>query len=403
MEKNAKTKKKVLLGITGGVAAYKAAELARLLVKADFDVHTVMTPAAKKFVTPLTMRAVTGNPVFESLFDPLHRSATAHIDLARDPDIAVIAPATANALAKLALGLADDLLSTVLLAIDLATCPVLLAPSMNTTMLMNPAVQENIRRLAVRGYGILEPGEGLLACQEVGKGRMADPLEILARVQKLLERKRDLEGRVILITAGPTREALDPVRYFTNYSSGKMGYALARAAVERGARVILVSGPSELSPPAGVDFYPVSSAREMHRVVMDKVLEAEIVIKAAAVVDYRPELIQEEKIKKGGDLVLKLVRNPDILQAIGSEKGHRFLVGFAAETEALLENAVQKMEKKNLDMIVANDLKQEGAGFAVETNLVTLLYRDGQVEEMPLMSKYDLAHCILERISAHSR
>ncbi len=403
MEMNAKTKKKVLLGITGGVAAYKAAELARLLVKADFDVHTVMTPAAKKFITPLTMRAVTGNPVFESLFDPLHRSATAHIDLARDPDIAVIAPATANALAKLALGLADDLLSTVLLAIDLATCPVLLAPSMNTTMLINPAVQENIRRLAAGGYGILEPGEGVLACQEIGKGRMADPLEILARVQKLLERKRDLEGRVVLITAGPTREALDPVRYFTNYSSGKMGYALARAAVERGARVILVSGPSELSPPAGVEFYPVSSAREMHRVVMDKVLEAEIVIKAAAVADYRPELIQEEKIKKGGDLVLTLVRNPDILQAIGSEKGHRFLVGFAAETEALLENAVQKMEKKNLDMIVANDLKQEGAGFAVETNLVTLLYRDGQVEEMPLMSKYDLAHCILERISARSR
>lgn len=399
MANNEKSRKTVLLGITGGVAAYKAAELARLLVRAGFNVNTVMTSSAKEFISPLTMRAVTGNPVFTCLFDPTHQTATTHIDLARDPDIAVIAPATANIIGKFASGIADDLLSTVLLALDVNRCPVIMAPSMNTAMLHHPAVQQNIRRLAKRGYDIVEPGEGDLACQEVGKGRMAEPLELFERVNHLLEIKRDLSGHVVLVTAGPTREALDPVRFFSNHSSGKMGYALARAARERGARVILISGPTRLDPPPDVDFYPVFSAREMHDIVMEKFLESDIVIKAAAVADYRPESIREQKMKKGEDLVIKLVRNPDILKTIGAQKGDRFLVGFAAETEHLMVNAVKKMEGKHLDMIVANDIGQEGAGFETETNLVTLLYKDGTQEPMPLMSKYRLAHDILERVS----
>ncbi len=399
MPEDDNVRKRILLGICGGVAAYKAAELARLLVRAGFDVHAVLTSSAAEFITPLTMRAVTGNPVYASLFDPVHKSATAHIDLARDPDIAVIAPATANCLGKLAAGLADDLLSTVLLAIDLAQCPVILAPAMNTTMLCNPAVQDNIRRLEQRGYAILEPREGDLACQEVGKGRMVEPQEILDRVRQALQAGRELEGRVVLVTAGPTREALDPVRFFSNHSSGKMGFALARAARERGARVILVSGPSELAPPSGVEFCPVSSALEMNSVCMEKYAEAEIIIKAAAVADYRPELVQEQKIKKGGELLIKLVRNPDILQNMGRQKGERFLVGFAAETEQLLQNAARKLQEKNLDLVVANDLGQEGSGFAGETNRAVLLYRDGRKEQLPLMSKYELAHRILERIA----
>ncbi len=403
MTANGKSREKVLLGITGGVAAYKAAELARLFVRAGFDVYAVMTSSAKEFISPLTLRAVTGNPVFSCLFDPLYKSATTHIDLARDPVIAVIAPATANIIGKLASGIADDLLSTVLLALDLNRCPVILAPAMNTAMLHNPAVQENISCLAKRGYDIVEPGEGDLACQEVGKGRMAEPLELFERVNQLLTFKGDLSGHVVLVTAGPTREALDPVRFFSNHSSGKMGYALARAARERGARVILVSGPTRLEPPAGVDFYPVLSAREMYDVVMDKLAEADIIIKAAAVADYRPEITLDQKMKKGDDLVLKLVRNPDILKTIGVQKGGRFLVGFAAETEQLMVNAGKKMISKNLDMIVANDISQEGAGFEAETNLVTLLYKDGTQEPMPMMTKYRLAHCILERIAGRIR
>jgi len=390
--------KTVLLGITGGVAAYKAAELARLFVKAGYDVQTVMTESAGEFITPLTMRAVTGRPVYNSLYDPAYKTATGHIDLAREPDLAVVAPATANILGKLASGIADDLLSTVLLAIDLSRCPVILAPSMNTTMLENPAVQDNLKRLADRGYFIVEPGEGDLACLEVGKGRMVEPRHLLEKAREIISSKKNLSGYTLLVTAGPTRESLDPVRFFSNHSSGKMGYALARATQERGGRVILISGPTNLDPPAGVDFIPVTSAQEMFQAVMDNLPEANIVIKAAAVADYRPENIQDQKMKKGDELLLRLVRNPDILKEIGMRKGSCFLVGFAAETQQLIDNARQKIESKNLDMIVANDLGQEGAGFQAETNLVTLLDKDGGQEQVPLMSKYRLAHYILDHI-----
>jgi len=390
----------ILLGITGGIAAYKSAELARLLIKEGAAVQVVMTANAENFITPLTLRTLTGRPVYSSLFNPAYGSATVHIDLAREPHMVVVAPATANFLGKIASGIADDLLSTVLLAVEPQGRPVLLAPSMNTAMFHSSAVRDNIKLLRRRGYIFADPLSGALACGDVGEGRMVEPGQLLQLIKDKLAARADYSGLTVLVTAGPTRESLDPVRFFSNYSSGRMGYALARAARERGARVLLVSGPTALEPPPGVDFYPVESAREMYAVVMDKYSRADVIIKTAAVADYRPEQTYGQKIKKGGDLSVRLIRNPDILQELGLRKGKRFLVGFAAETENLLENAHQKLAAKKLDLIVANDLSQEGAGFAKETNKVSLLYRDGRIEELPLMSKYELSHLILERIRA---
>jgi phosphopantothenoylcysteine decarboxylase/phosphopantothenate--cysteine ligase len=390
--------KTILLGITGGIAAYKSAELARLLIKEGAAVQVVMTANAEAFITPLTMRTLTGRPVYSSLFNPSYGSATVHIDLAREPDMVVVAPATANFLGKIASGIADDLLSTVLLAVDLQVRPVILAPSMNTAMFHNPAVRDNIKLLRQRGYIFADPLAGVLACGDVGEGRMVEPGQLLLLIKDKLSARADYSGLTVLVTAGPTREPLDPVRFFSNHSSGRMGYALARAARERGARVLLISGPTALEPPPGVDFYPVESAREMYALVMDKFSLADVIIKTAAVADYRPEETYAQKIKKSGDLSIRLVRNPDILQELGSRKGTRFLVGFAAETENLQDNAHKKLAAKNLDLIVANDLTREGAGFAQETNKVSLLYRDGRVEELPLMTKYELAHLILGRI-----
>ncbi|NLX91197.1 MAG: bifunctional phosphopantothenoylcysteine decarboxylase/phosphopantothenate--cysteine ligase CoaBC [Firmicutes bacterium] len=390
--------KAILLGVSGGIAAYKSAELARLFVREGCSVQVIMTRAAKKFISPLTMHGLTGRPVFSSLFNDSYRTATAHIQLAREPDLVIVAPATANILGKIRAGIADDLLSTVLTAVELGKCPVILAPSMNTTMLENPAVKENIRVLEERGFFIADPGKGDLACGETGKGRMVEPFELLEMARKILIGGKDYQNVTVLISAGPTREALDPVRFITNHSSGKMGYALARAARERGANVILVSGPTALEPPAGVIFLPVVSAEEMYAVMLDRLQEADVVIKAAAVADYRPVEVSRQKIKKAGEMQLKLVRNPDILKEIAKKKTKQFLVGFAAETENLLENAARKMEEKNLDMIVANDLGEEGAGFQVDTNIVRLLYRGGVVEEVPLMTKLRLSHLILDRI-----
>lgn len=390
--------KAILLGISGGIAAYKSAELARLLVREGCSVQVIMTRSAKKFISPLTMHGLTGRPVYSSLFHDNYRTATAHIQLAREPDLAVIAPATANILGKMAVGIADDLLSTVLMAIDLEKCPVVLAPSMNVTMLENPAVRGNICALEGRGFLIADPGRGDLACGETGKGRMVEPFELLGLIKKRLLTGKDYRDVTVLVSAGPTREALDPVRFFTNHSSGKMGYALARAARDRGANVILVSGPTVLEPPQGISFLPVVSAKEMHEVMLDNLSKADIVIKAAAVADYRPVEVFRQKIKKAGEMQLKLVRNPDILKEISSRKTKQFLVGFAAETENLLENAKQKMEEKRLDMIVANDLGQDGAGFNVDTNIVRLLFKDGLVEKIPLMTKFQLSHLILDRI-----
>lgn len=391
--------KTVLLGITGGIAAYKSAELARLLVKAGAGVQAVMTDNAQAFITPLTMKTLTGHPVYTSLFSPSYGSATIHIDLARTPHLFVVAPATANFLGKLAAGLGDDLLSTLFLAVDPRERPVLLAPAMNTAMFDNQVVRENMESLKQRGFIFADPLSGTLACGDVGKGRMVEPAQLLQLIrEKLSPAAADYRGLTVLVTAGPTREFLDPVRFISNCSSGRMGYALAQAAQERGADVILVTGPTALEPPPGVALYPVVSAQDMYQKVMEKFPLAHIVIKSAAVADYRPAENQQQKIKKSSDLTLKLVRNPDILQEIGLMKEKRFLVGFAAETENLRANARGKMVRKNLDMIVANDLGQEGAGFAVATNIVQLLFKDGRVEELPRMTKYDLAHYILDRV-----
>ena len=390
--------KHVLLGICGGIAAYKSAELARLLQREGCSVQVVMTDAAQRFITPLTMHGLTGRPVYTSLFDDSYGSATAHIQLARDPDLIIVAPATANMIGKAAAGIADDLLSTILMAVDLQSCPVILAPSMNVTMFENLAVQGNIRILAERGFAMADPSSGELACGEVGKGRMAEPVELLELIKRKLSSEQDFVGLRFLISAGPTREALDPMRFLSNHSSGKMGYALARAARERGGEVVLVSGPTSLEPPEGVEFFPVVSAQDMYDAMMGKFASADIVIKAAAVADYKPEAFSEQKVKKAGDLQIKFVRNPDILKEMGAKKTRQFLVGFAAETEKLLEHATGKMIDKRLDMIVANDLSEKGAGFQVDTNIVHLLLKDGQIEKVELMSKEQLAHLILDRI-----
>lgn len=388
----------IVLGITGGIAAYKSAELARLLVKEGATVQAVMTEAAEQFVAPLTFSTLTGRPVYRSLFAGPQQSSTLHIDLAREPDLIVVAPATANLIGKVAVGIADDLLSTVLMAVRLDEVPVLMAPAMNTAMYSNPALQENLATLRRRGFVIADPASGELACGEVGEGRMAEPEQLLGLVKDTLAGPADFAGVTILVTAGPTREKLDPVRFFSNRSSGRMGYALARAARQRGARVLLVSGPTSLEPPRGVEFYPVTTAQEMFDVVMELYPQTDVVLKAAAVADFRPELAEGQKIKKGKEMTLKFVHNPDILAELGGRKEHQFLVGFAAETADLLAYARDKLDRKNLDFIVANDVTQAGAGFDGETNIVQLLYRGGGVEALPLMSKAEVAHQILDRV-----
>ncbi len=393
--------KKIIVGISGGIAAYKSAEMVRLLVKEGCSVQAVMTASAMSFVAPLTFSTLTGRPVYHDLFAE-RQASTVHIDLARWPDLVIVAPATANFIAKVAHGLADDLLSTVLLAVRLEECPIILAPAMNTAMFHNWAVKENLALLRRRGYILADPASGELACGEVGEGRMLEPEQLLALIVRTFG-PGDYAGETVLVTAGPTREALDPVRYLSNHSSGRMGYALARAASQRGARVILISGPTSLEPPPDVEFYPVTTAREMFALALKFFPDVDIVIKAAAVADYRPELQAEQKIKKGEALELKLVRNPDILEELGKRKEKQFLVGFAAETAELLTHAREKMERKNLDLVVANDVTREGAGFNTETNIVQLLYRDGGVEEFPLMSKLELAHQLLDRIKVCRR
>ena len=390
--------KKIVLGVTGGIAAYKSAELARLLVKEGAVVQVVMTASAEQFVAPLTFSALTGRPVYRSLFAGPVQSSTIHIDLARDPDLIIVAPATANLMGKAATGIADDLLATVLLAVRLDDCPVILAPAMNTAMFQNPAVRHNLALLRKRGFIIADPLSGELACGEVGEGRMAEPEQLLTLIKSTLAITDDYTGETVLVTAGPTRESLDPVRFFSNHSSGRMGYALARAAQNRGAKVILVSGPTNLKPPQGTEFYPVTTAREMCGVVLELFPAVDVVIKTAAVADFRPEFSAEQKIKKGEELQVRFVRNPDILKELGARKQKQFLVGFAAETTDLMAYARAKMEQKNLDLIVANDVTQAGAGFDTETNIVQLLYPNGGAEAFPLMSKEELSHRILDRI-----
>jgi len=388
--------KKIVLGVTGGIAAYKAAELARLFVRGGADVHVVMTPAATEFIAPLTFQVLTGHPVYVNMYADRSGEKITHIDLLEETDLLVIAPATANILAKMAVGLADNLLSTLYLA---ARCPVVVVPSMNVDMYEHRIVQENINKLTEHGCHVMDPGEGELACGVYGRGRMPEPEDIYAYARAAL-RPNDFAGLKALVSAGPTREPLDPVRFLSNPSTGLMGYALARALKERGAEVTLISGQTHLRAPAGVRTVDVTTTEEMFDAVKDHYEDCHLVIKAAAVSDYRPLEVSEQKVKKTSDLsTIELAKNRDILLELGKEKGDRILVGFAAETEDIFENAHQKLINKNLDLIVVNNLKEPGAGFAVATNRVSIIDRSGAVEELPLMEKEALAHHILDRIA----
>ncbi|MBI2988158.1 MAG: bifunctional phosphopantothenoylcysteine decarboxylase/phosphopantothenate--cysteine ligase CoaBC [Deltaproteobacteria bacterium] len=387
--------KTVVLGVSGGIACYKAVELVRLLVREGFAVQVMMTREAMEFVTPLTFQTLSGRPVATEIFSLTQESEIGHINLADQADLLVIAPATANIIGKIASGIADDLLTTVLMA---TRAPVLIAPSMNVHMYENPILQENVRKLKRLGYRFMEPVEGYLACGYEGKGRLPEPPDIVEQIQGLLK-KKDLAGERLLITAGPNHEPLDPIRYISNRSSGKMGYALARQGVRRGAEVTLVSGPTSLSPPVGVRLIPVTTAAEMRQAILQEFPGVTAVLMAAAVADYHPERFVPRKIKKGkGALRINLKPNPDILRELGMRKNGRILVGFAAETESLVANAKRKLREKNLDLIVANDVTQEGSGFDGDTNVATLLDRAGAVHPLPLMSKDELADRIYDHL-----
>ncbi len=393
--------KTIVLGVTGGIAAYKAVELLRLLTKAGAELHIILTRSAQEFVTPLTFQTLSRNPVHTDLFNLISEQEIGHISLADRADLFLIAPATANVIGKLANGIADDLLTTTVMA---TRAPVLLAPAMNMNMYHNPLYLENEARLRRHGYLFVDAVKGALACGWEGEGKLQTPEVIFQEAVKALTLP-DLAGARILITAGPTREEIDPVRYLSNHSSGKMGYAIARAAWRRGARVTLISGPTALAPPWGVEMVPVESAHQMYEAVMARVGECDVVIKAAAVADYRPLLRAEEKLKKQGEaMTLELVKNRDILTELGHQKGERLLlVGFAAETSELLTNARKKLAAKNLDLLVANDVTQEGAGFSVDTNIVRLLHRDGRIEEPGLLTKEAVANLILDRVAELQR
>ena len=386
--------RKIILGVTGGIAAYKAAELVRELVRAGAEVFVVMTRGAQAFITPLTFQTLSGNKVTTELFSLVEESEIGHISLADRADLLVIAPATANIIGKIAGGIADDMLTTIVMA---TKAPVLLAPAMNVHMWGNPICQENIQKLRGRGFHFIDPEAGELACGYEGKGRLAEIPAIVEEIRSILAPK-DFSEETLLVTAGPTEEPIDPVRFLSNRSSGKMGFALARAARLRGARVILVSGPAPLSAPPGVNFIPVRTAAEMREAVLGNLPAVSMLVMAAAVSDYRPKGISSEKIKKSqADLTLPLELNPDILREAGLRKEKRLLIGFAAETGSLVANARKKLAEKNLDLIVANDVSLPGAGFAVDTNIVKLIDRSGKIEELPLMSKEDLADLVLDR------
>ena len=407
--------KNIILGVTGGIAAYKCVDLVSRLRKQGANVHVILTKGAQNFVTETAMREISGNPVVTSMWQEIQQYDVEHIALAQLADVVLVAPATANVIAKCACGMADDMLTTTLLA---TKAPVFLAPAMNTNMYENSITQQNLHTLQERGCHIIEPAAGHLACGTSGVGRMPEPqelVEILANFfaagkapaetdeadsRQHLAEGLDFSGLNILVTAAGTREPIDPVRYIGNRSSGKMGYAIAEAARDLGANVTLISGPSALPPLAGVNFFKVESARDMRRLVLENFPESQIVIKAAAVADYRVKNVADHKIKKNDEeLTLILEKNPDILKELGQKKQKgQVLVGFAAETQNLIQYAQSKLEKKNLDMIVANDVSKPQAGFNVDTNLIKLLKRDGSIEELPLMSKKDLAYIILNHV-----
>lgn len=407
--------KNIILGVTGGIAAYKCVDLVSRLRKQGANVHVILTKGAQNFVTETAMREISGNPVVTSMWQEIQQYDVEHIALAQLADVVLVAPATANVIAKCACGMADDMLTTTLLA---TKAPVFFAPAMNTNMYENAITQQNLHTLQERGCHVIEPAAGHLACGTSGVGRMPEPQELVeiladffatgkepgdtneADFSQHLAEGLDFSGVNILVTAAGTREPIDPVRYIGNRSSGKMGYAIAEAARDLGANVTLISGPSALTPLAGVNFFKVESARDMRRLVLENFPESQIVIKAAAVADYRVKNVADHKIKKNDEeLTLVLEKNPDILKELGQKKQKgQVLVGFAAETQNLIQYAQSKLEKKNLDMIVANDVSKPQAGFNVDTNLIKLLKRDGSIEELPLMSKKDLAYIILNHV-----
>jgi len=392
---------RVALGVSGGVAAYKAAELVRRLQQEGIDVQVVMTRSAQEFITPLTFAALTGQKVITEMFggesaDANVESAIEHIAVAQRIDLLVVAPATANVIAKMARGISDDFLTTLYLA---TTAPVVVAPAMNGNMWEHAATQENLETLRSRGIHVVPPEEGYLACGMTGAGRLASVDSIAQAVCGRLGIEHDLKNETIVVTAGPTCEDLDPVRYLTNRSSGKMGYALAQAAVRRGARVILISGPTRLDPPQGVEFVSVRSTEQMHRAVLDRFQNATALIMAAAVADYRPAAPHVKKIKRTGERIsLELESTPDILADVARGKGDRLIIGFAAETDNVADHARSKLESKQADLIVANDVTAEGAGFDHDTNVITLYGRDGSEKAFPRMPKIDAAHRILDQL-----
>jgi phosphopantothenoylcysteine decarboxylase/phosphopantothenate--cysteine ligase len=389
--------KNIVLGVCGGIAAYKSVELLRQLVKQGARVRVMMTTSAARFVGPMTFEVLSENKVCVDLFDEKDDAAIRHIAWAEDAHGVVIAPATANMVAKLAHGIADDALSTFMLAV---TCPVMICPSMNSNMYEHPAHRRNLNQLQADGYHVLAPGEGELACGTTGPGRLPEPADIVDRLASLLTAK-DFAGKQVLVTAGPTREAIDPVRFISNPSSGKMGYAIARAAEYRGAQVTLVSGPVELAPPLNVERVPVVTVDEMAAAVFERMDGADVIVKVAAVSDYRPVQTEAHKIKKGQDrLQLSLERTTDILKTVGQRKQRQFVIGFAAETREMETYAREKLQAKHLDMIAANLIGPPDSGFASETNRMTLFFADGSQEVLDLMDKHALAHLILDRTIA---
>ncbi len=389
--------KTIVLGVSGGIACYKAAALASQLVKLHADVQVIMTENATNFIHPITFEQLTGNRALVDTFDRNFQHNVAHIAIADRADLVLIAPATANVLAKLANGLADDMLTTTVLA---CSCPKAAAPAMNTKMYENPVTQDNLAKLRSYGWEIAEPASGRLACGAVGKGKLPEPETLVELCLHALAHEKDLAGKRVLVTAGPTREAIDPVRYITNHSSGKMGYAIAKAAARRGAAVTLVSGPTDLPKPGYMEVVHITSAQEMYDAVVSRAGDMDIIIKAAAVADYRPAEASDNKIKKkdGDDLTIPLARTRDILAELGARKRPgQFLCGFSMETENMVENSRKKLTKKNLDLIAANNVKVEGAGFGVDTNVLTLIAPDG-TRELPIMTKDEAADALLDEI-----
>ena len=388
--------KTVVLAVSGSIAAYKIASLASALGKLHADVQVLMTQNATNFINPITFETLTGNKCLVDTFDRNFQYSVEHVSLAKRADVVLVAPASANVIGKIANGIADDMLTTTVMA---CKCKKIISPAMNTQMFENPIVQDNLKKLEHYGYEVIQPAVGLLACKDVGKGKMPEPETLLEYILREVAYEKDLKGKKILVTAGPTQESIDPVRYLTNHSSGKMGYAIAKVCSMRGADVTLVSGKTAIKPPLFVDVVPVTTAREMYEAVTGRFDRQDVVIKAAAVADYRPKTISEQKVKKAdGELSIEMERTDDILKYLGEHKrSNQFLCGFSMETEHMLENSRKKLKKKNLDMIVANNVKVEGAGFAGDTNIVTLITRDDETQ-LPLLSKEETAVEIMNKI-----